>query len=124
MPCSRAMSFRVLMNDPRREISLWPLAQGPMMASGKATRRLRPVPRATPSVVRKPKGEGKIYKHGEPFPDDLLDAEGVDINGGIWRYHPTKDRFEGIDQKPARQPSKLSRPHSQSPVRAWRCGSK
>ncbi len=51
---------------------------------------------ATPSVVRKPEGEGRLYKHGEPFPEDLLDAEGVHINGGVWRYHPTKDIFEVV----------------------------
>ena len=51
---------------------------------------------ATPSVIRKPKGKGKIYKHRDEFPKDLLDAEGVDINGGVWRYHPLKDRFEVV----------------------------
>ncbi|MGI9552187.1 MAG: PVC-type heme-binding CxxCH protein [Aurantibacter sp.] len=51
---------------------------------------------ATPSVIRKPQGKGKIYGHREPFPEDLLDAEGVDINGGVWRYHPLKDRFEVV----------------------------
>ncbi|MCM4150448.1 dehydrogenase [Arenibacter sp. N53] len=51
---------------------------------------------ATPSVIRKPKGKGKIYKHREAFPEDLLDEEGVDINGGVWRYHPIKKRFEVV----------------------------
>jgi len=51
---------------------------------------------ATPSVIRKPKGKGRIYRHGEAFPEDLLDAEGVDINGGVWRYHPIKERFEVV----------------------------
>ena len=51
---------------------------------------------ATPSVIRRPKGEGRIYRHREAFPDDLLDAEGVDINGGVWRYHPIKKRFEVV----------------------------
>ena len=51
---------------------------------------------ATPSKIRKPKGKGKLYKHREAFPEDLLDAEGVDINGGVWRYHPIKDRFEVV----------------------------
>jgi len=51
---------------------------------------------ATPSVIRKPKGKGKIYKHRDAFPEDLLDAEGVDINGGVWRYHPIKKRFEVV----------------------------
>jgi putative membrane-bound dehydrogenase-like protein len=51
---------------------------------------------ATPSKVRKPNGKGKLYKHNDPFPDDILKGEGVDINGGVWRYHPTKDRFEVV----------------------------
>ena len=51
---------------------------------------------ATPSVIRKPKGKGRIYRHREDFPDDLLNADGVDINGGVWRYHPIKNRFEVV----------------------------
>lgn len=51
---------------------------------------------ATPSKVRKPTGKGRLYKHNDPFPEDILDGEGVDINGGVWRYHPTKDRFEVV----------------------------
>src|SRR5680860_322854 len=52
---------------------------------------------ATPSKIRKPKeGEGRLYKHRDEFPDDLLEADGVDIDGGVWRYHPIKDRFEVV----------------------------
>ncbi|WP_128546962.1 PVC-type heme-binding CxxCH protein [Larkinella soli] len=51
---------------------------------------------ATPSKVRKPVGKGKLYKHRDPFPEDILQGEGVDINGGVWRYHPVKDRFEVV----------------------------
>ncbi len=51
---------------------------------------------ATPSKVRKPEGKGRIYKHKDPFPEDILNGEGVDINGGVWRYHPTKDLFEVV----------------------------
>ena len=51
---------------------------------------------ATPSKIRKPKGKGRIYKHREAFPDDLLEADGVDVNGGVWRYHPIKDPFEVV----------------------------
>ena len=51
---------------------------------------------ATPSKVGKPKGKGKIYKHNDPFPEDILEGEGTDINGGVWRYHPTKDKFEVV----------------------------
>ena len=50
---------------------------------------------ATPSKIRKPKGKGKLYGHKDPFPD-VLAGEGVDIDGGVWRYHPTKDRFEVV----------------------------
>lgn len=51
---------------------------------------------ATPSKIRKPKGKGKIYGHNDAFPEDLLEAEGTDINGGVWRYHPTKKKFEVV----------------------------
>jgi putative membrane-bound dehydrogenase-like protein len=51
---------------------------------------------ATPSKVRKPVGKGKLYKHNDPFPEDILEGDGVDINGGVWRYHPVKDRFEVV----------------------------
>ncbi|HEX8377499.1 MAG TPA: PVC-type heme-binding CxxCH protein [Pedobacter sp.] len=51
---------------------------------------------ATPSKVRKPVGKGRLFKHKEPFPEDILQGEGVDINGGVWRYHPTKDKFEVV----------------------------
>lgn len=68
---------------------------------------------ATPSRIRKPEGDGKMYKHKDPFPEDIFEKEGVDINGGVWRYHPTKDIFEvvshgfsnpwGIDHDPKGQ---------------------
>ena len=51
---------------------------------------------ATPSKIRKPDGDAKLYYHNDPFPEDLLEKEGVDINGGVWRYHPVKDRFEVV----------------------------
>ncbi|MEZ6127706.1 MAG: DUF6807 family protein [Planctomycetaceae bacterium] len=52
---------------------------------------------ATPSKVGKPAGQGKLYSHKDPFPEDIeFDGEPVDINGGVWRYHPTKDRFEVV----------------------------
>ncbi len=51
---------------------------------------------ATPSNVRKPEGKGRLFKHKDPFPDDVLTGEGTVINGGVWRYHPTKDRFEVV----------------------------
>lgn len=52
---------------------------------------------ATPSKVGKPKGKGKLYDKGDPFPANIeLEGPGVDINGGVWRYHPTKDIFEVV----------------------------
>ncbi|RYE20812.1 MAG: hypothetical protein EOP51_17045 [Sphingobacteriales bacterium] len=52
---------------------------------------------ATPSRIRKPLGKGKLFKHKDPFPEDeILKGDGVDINGGVWRYHPTKDKFEVV----------------------------
>ncbi len=51
---------------------------------------------ATPSKVRKPNGKARLYKPKEPFPEDILEGEGEDINGGVWRYHPTKDIFEVV----------------------------
>jgi putative membrane-bound dehydrogenase-like protein len=51
---------------------------------------------ATSSKVRKPEGKGRIYKHKERFPDDILAGPGVEINGGVWRYHPTRDVFEVV----------------------------
>ncbi|MCA9157505.1 MAG: PmoA family protein [Planctomycetales bacterium] len=50
---------------------------------------------ATPSQVGKPKGAGHIYQQGEQFPQKFEFADQpTDINGGVWRYHPTKERFE------------------------------
>jgi putative membrane-bound dehydrogenase-like protein len=51
---------------------------------------------ATTSKVRKPEGKGRLYRHGEPFPEEVLSGEGVDINGGVWRYHPTRETFEVV----------------------------
>ncbi len=51
---------------------------------------------ATSSKVRKPSGKGRLYDHREPFPEDVLSGEGTEINGGVWRYHPTKDVFEVV----------------------------
>lgn len=51
---------------------------------------------ATASKVRKPVGRGRLYNRDEPFPEDVLSGDGVEINGGVWRYHPTKDVFEVV----------------------------
>ena len=50
---------------------------------------------ATPSKIRRPQGKGKIYGHKEPFPD-VLAGDGVEINGGVWRFHPLKKEFEVV----------------------------
>jgi putative membrane-bound dehydrogenase-like protein len=51
---------------------------------------------ATSSKVRKPAGTGRLYNRNDPFPEDVLSNDGVEINGGVWRYHPTKDVFEVV----------------------------
>lgn len=52
---------------------------------------------ATHSRVGKPAGEGRLYRHGEAFPRrSRFAGPAVDINGGVWRYHPTKERFEVV----------------------------
>jgi len=53
---------------------------------------------ATPSVVGKPKdGKGRLFDKGAPFPKDFEPTtDGTPINGGVWRYHPSKDRFEVV----------------------------
>ena len=50
---------------------------------------------ATSSKIRKPEGKGRIYKAKEPFPN-VMAGDGVEINGGVWRYHPTRDVFEVV----------------------------
>ncbi|MCE6987749.1 PVC-type heme-binding CxxCH protein [Dyadobacter sp. CY323] len=51
---------------------------------------------ATPSKVGKPVGKGKLFKHNDPFPENIEVENGVDINGGVWRFHPTKKIFEVV----------------------------
>ncbi len=52
---------------------------------------------ATPSLVGRPKGEVRLPTKGDAFPENLpLDGPGTPINGGVWRYHPTKRRFEVV----------------------------
>ena len=49
----------------------------------------------TPSRVGKPAGNSRIYQANAPYPKQFEYADDpTDINGGVWRYHPTKDRFE------------------------------
>ncbi len=49
---------------------------------------------ATRSTVGKPADGGHVYKTGEPFPETIPVKDGQYLDGGVWRYHPTKDRFE------------------------------
>ncbi len=51
---------------------------------------------ATPSKIRKPQPGTAMYRGGDPFPEDLLKGDGVDIDGGVWRYHPVLERFEVV----------------------------
>ena len=36
-----------------------------------------------------------MYGHKDPFPN-VFEGEGVDINGGVWRFHPVKKEFEVV----------------------------
>jgi putative membrane-bound dehydrogenase-like protein len=51
---------------------------------------------ATSSMVRKPAGKGRLYNQNDPFPREVLTGDGIEINGGVWRYHPTRDVFEVV----------------------------
>ncbi len=51
---------------------------------------------ATPSKVGKPAGKGKLYKRNDPYPERIEVQDGVEINGGVWRYHPARDKFEVV----------------------------
>ena len=52
---------------------------------------------ATPSRVRRPTARDRLYARGDSFPErEILAGEGTPIDGGVWRYHPTKDRFEVV----------------------------
>lgn len=51
---------------------------------------------ATPSTVGKPVDGGRVFKKGDPFPISQEVVDGEFIDGGIFRYHPIKDRFEVV----------------------------
>ena len=51
---------------------------------------------ATRSTVGKPADGGKIFRKGDSFPNEIPVKDGQYIDGGVWRYHPTKDRFEVV----------------------------
>ena len=53
---------------------------------------------ATPSMVGKPIGEGRIYRHGEAFPASQEVQDPVEIDGGVWRYHPIGIVFSGCSR--------------------------
>lgn len=49
---------------------------------------------ATRSNVGKPADGGRIYRKGDAFPENSPAVNPQFLDGGVWRYHPTKDRFE------------------------------
>ena len=51
---------------------------------------------AVRSIVGKPADGGKLCKTGEAFPEKIPVKDGQYLDGGVWRYHPTKDRFEVV----------------------------
>ena len=69
---------------------------------------------ATPSKIRKPNASDRVLTYNDTFPELLegreqdmftgaywdkgewKEQEGIDINGGVFRYHPTKERFEVV----------------------------
>ncbi len=51
---------------------------------------------ATRSTVGKPADGGKIFRKGDSFPAEIPVKDGQYIDGGVWRYHPTKDLFEVV----------------------------
>ncbi len=52
---------------------------------------------ATNSKVGKPGNPKYVPHEGQGFPEDLsYEGPTVELNGGVWRYHPTKDRFEVV----------------------------
>jgi len=52
---------------------------------------------ATPSQVGRPAEPARPFFGGDAFPAEFEWAdEPVEINGGVWRYHPTRQRFEVV----------------------------
>lgn len=69
---------------------------------------------ATPSKIRKPDADDRLFKPHDKFPEELsgetsridggaywkqdvwTNQTGVDFNGGVFRYHPVKERFEVV----------------------------
>ncbi|MFZ9747298.1 MAG: PVC-type heme-binding CxxCH protein, partial [Opitutaceae bacterium] len=49
---------------------------------------------ATRSTVGKPADGGRLYRRGDAFPEKTPVIDGQYLDGGVWRYHPLKDRFE------------------------------
>ena len=51
----------------------------------------------TPSSVGKPAGPSKIFQQNARYPDNFnYEGEPIDLNGAVWRYHPTKKQFEVV----------------------------
>jgi putative heme-binding domain-containing protein len=46
--------------------------------------------------VGKPADGGRVYRRGDAFPEKIPVVDGQYIDGGVWRYHPIKDRFEVV----------------------------
>ncbi len=52
---------------------------------------------ATSSKVGKPANPSFVAHQGGDFPEEArYEGPTVELNGGVWRYHPTKDRFEVV----------------------------
>ncbi len=51
---------------------------------------------ATTSSIHKPAPDARLYGHNDPYPEAILKEEGTEINGGVWRYHPVRERFEVV----------------------------
>ncbi len=49
---------------------------------------------ATRSTVGKPADGGRLYRRGDAFPEKIPVVDGQYLDGGVWRYHPIKERFE------------------------------
>ncbi|MBI5691979.1 MAG: PmoA family protein [Verrucomicrobia bacterium] len=51
---------------------------------------------ATRSQVGKPPPTARVLRKGEAFPENAGALNAQYLDGGVWRYHPTKDRFEVV----------------------------
>jgi putative membrane-bound dehydrogenase-like protein len=51
---------------------------------------------ATRSNVGRPADGGRLFRTGEAFPEKMAVKDPQYLDGGVWRYHPVKDRFEVV----------------------------